>query len=61
MVKLAQKSERYSRRSHVMMAQVTYKIFFTNVRAMTAIISSMFAMIFMLFYEPVYTKYIAVD
>jgi len=61
MVKLAQKSERYSRRSHVLMAQVKYKLFFTNVRAMTAIISSMFAMIFMLFYEPVFTKYIAVD
>jgi MFS family permease len=59
MVKLAQTSERYSRRSHVMMAQVTFKIFFTNVRAMTAIISSMFAMIFMLFYEPVFTDYIA--
>jgi len=58
MVKLAQTSERYSRRSHVMMAQVTYKIFFTNVRAMTAIISSMFAMIFMLFYEPVFTEYL---
>lgn len=59
MVGLAKVSERYSRRSHIMIAQVTYKIFFTNVRAMTAIISSMFAMIFMLFYEPVYTNYIA--
>lgn len=58
MVGLAKMSERYSRRSHVMIAQVTYKIFFTNVRAMTAIISSMFAMIFMLFYEPVFTEYI---
>ena len=58
MVKLAQTSERYSRRSHVMMAQVTYSIFFKNVRAMTAIISSMFAMIFMLFYEPVFTEYL---
>jgi len=44
-----------------MMAQITYKLFFTNLRAMTAIISSMFAMIFMLFYEPVFTKYIAKD
>lgn len=61
MVKLAQTSERYSRRSHVMMAQVTFKIFFTNLRAMTAIVSSMFAMIFMLFYEPVFTDYIAVE
>ena len=59
MVKLAQTSERYSRRSHVLMKQVTYKIFFTNLRAMTAIVSSMFAMIFMLFYEPVFTEYIA--
>lgn len=61
MVGLAKVSERYSRRSHVMMAQVTYKIFFTNMRAMTAIVSSMFAMIFMLFYEPVFTKYVAID
>jgi hypothetical protein len=61
MVALAKVSERYSRRSNVMMAQVTYKIFFTNVRAMTAIISSMFAMIFMLFYEPIFGNYIAVD
>jgi MFS family permease len=60
MVALAKVSERYSRRSHVLQAQVTYKIFFTNIRAMTAIISSMFAMIFMLFYEPVFTNYIAV-
>ncbi len=41
-----------------MMAQVTFKIFFTNLRAMTAIISAMFAMIFMLFYEPIFTPYI---
>ena len=60
MVGLAKMSERYSRRSHVMQAQVTYSLFFTNVRAMTAIISAMFAMIFMLFYEPVFTAYIAV-
>lgn len=40
------------------MAQISYKMFFTNVRAMTAIISSMFAMIFMLFYEPVLTTYL---
>ena len=59
MVGLAKASERYSRRSHIMIAQVTYKIFFTNLRAMTAIVSSMFAMIFMLFYEPVFTNYIA--
>ena len=61
MVALAKVSERYSRRSHVMIAQVTYSIFFRNMRAMTAIISSMFAMVFMLFYEPVFTKYIALD
>lgn len=61
MVALAKVSERYSRRSHVMMAQITYKIFFTNLRAMTAIVSSMFAMIFMLFYEPVFTNYIAIQ
>ena len=59
MVGLAKVSERYSRRSHVMMAQVTFKIFFTNLRAMTAIVSAMFAMIFMLFYEPIFTPYIA--
>lgn len=41
-----------------MEAQITYKLFFTNMRAMTAIISSMFAMIFMLFYEPVLAKYL---
>lgn len=58
MVALAKVSERYSRRSHVMMAQVTFKIFFTNLRAMTAIVASMFAMIFMLFYEPLFTPYI---
>ena len=58
MVALAKVSERYSRRSHVMEAQVTFKIFFTNLRAMTAIVSSMFAMIFMLFYEPIFTPYI---
>lgn len=40
------------------MAQVTFKIFFTNLRAMTAIISAMFAMIFMLFYEPIFTPYL---
>lgn len=61
MVALAKVSERYSRRSHVMMAQITYKLFFTNLRAMTAIVSSMFAMIFMLFYEPVFTNYIAIQ
>jgi len=44
-----------------MIAQVTYGIFFKNLRAMTAIVSSMFAMVFMLFYEPVFTKYIALD
>lgn len=58
MVALAKVSERYSRRSHVMMAQVTFKIFFTNLRAMTAIVAAMFAMIFMLFYEPLFTPYI---
>lgn len=59
MVGLAKVSERYSRRSHVLMAQITFKIFFTNLRAMTAIVSAMFAMIFMLFYEPIFTPYIA--
>jgi hypothetical protein len=58
MIALTKVSERYSRRSHIMQAQVTYKIFFTNLRAMTAIVSSMFAMIFMLFYEPIFTPYI---
>lgn len=57
-VGLAKKSQRYSRRSAILEAQVTYKIFFTNMRAMTAIISSMFAMIFMLFYEPVLSNYL---
>lgn len=61
MVGLAKVSERYSRRSHVLQAQITYSLFFTNMRAMTAIVSSMFAMIFMLFYEPVFTNYIAVN
>ncbi len=59
MVKLAKVSERYSRRSHVLMAQITFKIFYTNIRAMTAIVSAMFAMIFMLFYEPIFTPYIS--
>jgi MFS family permease len=58
MVALAKVSERYSRRSHVLEAQVTFKIFFTNLRAMTAIVSAMFAMIFMLFYEPLFTPYL---
>ena len=58
MIALTKVSERYSRRSHIMQAQVTYKIFFTNLRAMTAIVSLMFAMIFMLFYEPIFTPYI---
>ena len=57
-IALAKKSQRYSRRSAVLEAQVTYKLFFTNMRAMTAIISSMFAMIFMLFYEPVLSTYL---
>jgi MFS family permease len=55
---LAKKSQRYSRRSAVLEAQINYKIFFTNIRAMTAIISSMFAMVFMLFYEPVLSNYL---
>ena len=55
---LAKKSQRYSRRSAVLEAQISYRIFFTNMRAMTAIISSMFAMIFMLFYEPVLANYL---
>jgi len=58
MVALAKVSERYSRRSHIMQAQITFKIFLTNLRAMTAIVASMFAMIFMLFYEPIFTPYI---
>jgi MFS family permease len=58
MVALAKVSERYSRRSHIMQAQVTFKIFLTNLRAMTAIVSAMFAMIFMLFYEPIFVPYI---
>lgn len=58
---LAKKSQRYSRRSHILEAQVNYRIFFTNMRAMTAIVSSMFAMVFMLFYEPVLSKYLVDD
>jgi hypothetical protein len=58
MVGLAKASERYSRQSNKLMAQVTFKIFFTNVRAVTAIISAVFAMIFMMFYEPIFTPYI---
>ena len=58
MVALAKVSERYSRRSNMMQAQVTFKIFFTNLRAMTAVVSAMFAMIFMLFYEPIFTPYV---
>lgn len=38
--------------------QINYKMFFTNSRAMTAIVASMFAMIFMLFYEPTYTPWL---
>jgi len=57
-VGLARQSARYSRHSAQIEQQVTYRIFFTNMRAMTAIISSMFAMIFMLFYEPVLSKYL---
>lgn len=41
-----------------MEAQISYKMFFTNLRAMTALVSSVFAMIFMLFYEPVLTIYL---
>lgn len=41
-----------------MEAQISYKMFFTNLRAMTAIVSSIFAMIFMMFYEPVLTIYL---
>lgn len=59
MVGLAKVSERYSRRSHIMIAQVNYKVFFTNLRAMTAVAAAVFAMIFMLFYEPVLTRYLA--
>jgi MFS family permease len=58
MIALAKVSERYSRRSHVMQAQVTFKLFFTNVRAMTAVVAAMFAMIFMLFYEPIFAPYV---
>lgn len=58
MVSVAKVSVRYSRRSNQLMAQINYKMFFTNMRAMTAIVSSMFAMIFMLFYEPVLTTYL---
>lgn len=57
-VGLAKVSVRYSRKSQQMMDQINYKMFFTNMRAMTAIVSSMFAMIFMLFYEPVLTTYL---
>ena len=57
-VGLARVSARYSRKSQQMIDQITYKMFFTNMRAMTAVVSSMFAMIFMLFYEPVLTTYL---
>jgi hypothetical protein len=57
MVSLAKNSERYSRRSHVIESQVSFKIFFTNLPAMTALITAMFAMVFMLFYEPIFTPY----
>lgn len=60
MVALAKVSERYSRRSHILQAQVTFKIFLTNIRAMTAVVSAMFAMIFMLFYEPIFAPYVDV-
>jgi MFS family permease len=60
MVALAKVSERYSRRSHILQAQVTFKIFLTNVRAMTAVISAMFAMVFMMFYEPIFAPYVIV-
>lgn len=59
MLAVARLSARYSRRSHHMEAQINYKMFFTNLRAMTAIVSSVFAMIFMLFYEPVLTTYLS--
>jgi|LauGreDrversion4_2_1035121.scaffolds.fasta_scaffold194921_1 hypothetical protein len=58
MVALAKVSERYSRRSNVMQAQVTFKIFLTNLRAMTAVVAAMVAMIFMLFYEPIFAPYV---
>jgi len=38
--------------------QVTFMMFFTNGPACIAIISSWFAMIFMLFYEPVFIPYV---
>ena len=37
---------------------ISYKVFFKNPRAMTAVFSSMIAMIFMLFYEPILTPYL---
>lgn len=57
-VGLARQSARYSRRSQQIEAKISYSIFFKNMRAMTAIVSSMFAMVFMLFYEPVLSKYL---
>ncbi len=33
-------------------------MFFTNLRAMTTVVASVFAMIFMLFYEPVLVPYL---
>lgn len=42
----------------MMEKQITYMCFFTNIRAMTAIVASMFAMVFMLFYEPTYTPWL---
>ena len=43
----------YAKKSPELEQKITYGLFFRNMRAMTAIISSMFAMIFMLFFEPV--------
>ncbi len=37
---------------------MTFKIFFTNKRAMMASFSAMLAMIFMLFYDTIYSNYL---
>ena len=56
--KIASKSQTLDRVSKHLEHIITFQMFFRNVRAMTAIVSSMFAMIFMLFYEPILTPYL---
>lgn len=55
---IARRSTQLGAKSKKIEKQITFKIFFTNTRAMTAIFSAMFAMIFMLFYEPFLADYL---